>query len=61
MTAEEQKKQEDEKAALAAKKSFYVSMAQYHEREVERFKKQADACDPIALETPARKGNFGGL
>jgi hypothetical protein len=61
MTAEEQKKQEDEKATRAAKKSFYTSMAKYHEGEVARYNKQADDCEPVELaSTPAAK-NFGGL
>lgn len=61
MTAEDQKKQETEKAARAAKKSFYIEMAKYHEGEVSRYKKQADDCDPAELVSAAPAGAFGGL
>jgi hypothetical protein len=61
MTPEELKKQEADKAARAAQKSFYVSMAAYHEREVLRFKKQADDVDPVELDSAGSSGDFAGL
>lgn len=60
-TEEQQKKQEAEKAALAAKKSFYTSMAKYHEGEVARYKRQADDCDPVELASSPAAKTYGGL
>jgi hypothetical protein len=61
MTTEELKKKEAEKAANAAKRSLYTSMAKYHQGEVERYKRQADAADPIELEAAPPPGDFAGL
>jgi len=61
MTTEELKKKEAEKAANAAKRTFYLSMARYHQAEVERFKKQADDADPLQLVGPPPPPELAGL
>jgi hypothetical protein len=62
MTATTEKQQETEKAARAAKKSFYVSMAEYHKGEVARYQKQAEECsEPMELAPLAPAKKYGGL
>jgi len=60
MTTEEQKQQEA-KAEKAAKKSLFIKLAQYHEKEAKLYHKQADACDEVVLAPTASSGKFGGL
>jgi hypothetical protein len=59
MTAEELKKQKEEKQA--ADKASYMTLAAWHDSEAARYRKKADECSPAELVSAAPAGSFGGL
>jgi hypothetical protein len=59
MTAEELKKQKQDKALV--EKNSYLALAKWHDSEAARYRTKADECLPLELVAMPSPGAFGGL
>jgi hypothetical protein len=59
MTAEELKKQKQDKALV--EKNSYLALAKWHDSEAARYRTKADACEELELVSTPSRGDFAGL